>query len=181
MKKLLLLAIGLVLFAPAVVNAATMGFECDLISMVPGETRTCTFYVSDASAVSPLNITLIIPEKVTITSVNRGTGWVGDTNTIPNIALTATSATGRSAVFVLSYILADDWQYGEPCGISFIWNGQTISTPPITSSPNGTPPTDTENPQTGPDAIPYILIGAGAVIALSALYISTKKNKFYKI
>jgi len=183
MKKLLLLAIGLVLFVPAVVkaNTTTLTFECTPAQVFPGGTRTCTLFATTSDNMSAFNAT-VTPKgsKTTITGISVAAGWNAASRTPENISLTAQSAmTGRFPILTITYMIHDDWQEGEECGITLVQTGNPI---PVVDTPRPAQPgTTVENPQTGPNSIPYIIIGAGAVIALGAFYIATRKNKFYKI
>jgi len=194
MKKLLLLVIGLVIFVPTTAKAV-ISSDCNSRSLRAGESGTCTVHITNASNLSTFraSVTSVNP-KLQITRVRPLGDFIpatGNTVSPANVHLTSNpAANGRVPVMEISFTLQSDWTSadGTTCPITILVNPNPTLPPPTTpppttppGTPPTTPPTTPPNPDTGQEAIPYIIIGSGVVIALSALYVAARKKKFYKI
>lgn len=170
MKKVLgFMFMALAVVLPFNVKAATsISFKCGEIDANGNKTCTITANTTDNSAV----VTLTEVGGAAITSVVDGDWTVSNTSHVDSVWTVEVSGpdTGEINLFSFTYKVSGT----EDCKIIIRQGSQSVE---VTEP---TPDKPTENKQTG-STLPYIALGAIAILAGGA-YVSTKnKAKMYRI
>lgn len=176
MKKLLgFMVMTLVALLPFTVNAATkLNYNCG--SQDANGNITCTIsYVIDASEESlTVNLTEFGGADITSIVPANGSDWTisssNELNGVWTIILTSPGVTGEGNLFTFTYHASGQ----DDCHITLALGNDQQNLTPVT------PDEPTDNKQTGA-TLPYIALGAVAVIATGAYLATRNKAKMYKI
>ena len=185
MKKFLcFMVVGICSILPYVVNADTgVNVTCDSDFDANGR-KTCTVgYVIDQSTPqSSLSVTLTEHGGATIQDVrfvsdpnsDFSMGNPEESNGVWTISFTApNTVSGEASLLQFTYQNSGM----EDCKVRVsIGNDSKDTTPPADTTPD----TPTENVQTG-STLPFIALGAIAIIAVGAYVVTKNKTKMYKI
>ena len=142
---------------------------------------TCTvaYNITDEEGVDSLTLTLTEQGGAEIVDVVDATGseWnvssKNEANGVWTVILASIGVTGEGNLFTFSYRPSGE----EDCEVQIALNGQTVPVAPAPETPADTP---TENKQTGA-TLPYIALGAIAVLATGAYLATRNKAKMYRI
>lgn len=177
MKKLLSLLVGGLVLLPFSVNALTVVNPVSCTAVDSDGNKTCTIAVdSGTEAFESFTATLTEQGGADIQSVFNTTGsdWslVGtpadNGNGVWTVNVSSPGVSGEMSLFSFTYKVSGE----TDCKINVSLNGSTASTPE-TNEP-------TQNKQTG-STIPFIALGAMALLAGGA-YVATKnKSKMFNI
>lgn len=188
MKKFMnLLVLGLALFLPFSVNAATSASTIVLNSEgqidcnpVEGKDNVfkCEVKVDTTGDTPAERLAVSITEHnatVDKNSITPGGDWTIAENNYPIIAFESLGATGQYTLFTFEYQKATD---GTDCYVSVNLVNPGADNKDTPTEP--TPDTPEENKQTGM-TLPYVVLG-GAVLLAGYAFVSTKnKSKLHKI
>ncbi len=142
---------------------------------------TCTvaYNITDEEGVDSLSLTLTEQGGAEVVDVIDATGseWnvssKNEENGVWTVILASIGVTGEGNLFTFSYRPSGE----ADCGVEIALNGQTVPVnPPAAEEPD----TPTDNKQTGA-TLPYIALGAIAVLATGAYLATRNKAKMYKI
>ena len=165
-----------------------------------GESTNCYVKINSESTIHAAQITLSTSEYLKVSNVkaNTASGWTGANLTGPNYTFNSTAgSTGPSQLFSFDITLTDGAKKlsaGDDCGqlciSGYLFDGvgdqNLTKSTGICFSPtvveekcigSGCNPT---NPNTG-EFMNYVIIGGVALIAVAAVVIAKKSNKFFKI
>ena len=142
---------------------------------------TCTvaYNITDEEGAESLTLTLTEKGGAEVVDVIDATGseWSvsskNEDNGVWTVILASIGVTGEGNLFTFSYRPSGE----EDCEVQIALNGQTVPVAPAPETPADTP---TDNKQTGA-TLPYIALGAIAVLATGAYLATRNKAKMYKI
>ena len=121
MKKLLMLLVGLVVFLPGAVKAATTtSYECEGYTGLsgPNQSYTCTIFVTTTETFNTLKADVILPANTSITITPLG-DWTGSyTNGFIDL-VASKDQTGTFAIFKFTFTTGAAWKLGDPCDPDF--------------------------------------------------------------
>ncbi len=185
MKKIFgLMMLSLVALLPLSTRAAVkITPNCGQADASGVITCTVAYNITDEEGVESISLTLTEKGGAEVVDVVDATGseWSvsskNEDNNVWTVILASIGVTGEGNLFTFSYRPSGT----EDCEVAITLDGQQVPvTPPTTPETPSDPDTPTDNKQTGA-TLPYIALGAIAVIATGAYLATRNKAKMYKI
>lgn len=205
----LTILLGAVIFPKVVSAEASFDIDCDPTTVRRGQTVTCTINMTSAdSKIKDIELTVYPSTESQLvyesSGVTTNTFWTNNSNGT-KLKFTYTGdgnvvTPSQIATFAFK-VPVDATECGKVCYRDFKYdNGQnsadadnciSLTLNLEGTTPSGTTPSSTtttpseqtpseENPQTG-SFIPFVVIGSATILAIAAISVATKKNKFYNI